>query len=272
MGLFDLLKKDPKKEIMKLLDGYELPSFSTVVMQVLSVLRDPESSMNDVAALINRDPALIVSIFKKVNSASIGVSRRVEDINQAITLLGRAKVESIVLSHAVRESLPSVNKPWFNMDNFWKASSKRAAIASHLAKKIHPATTNQAFTGGMLQDMGIPVIATVKGDQYRDIIISESDDSNISLLERKRFSFDHQKIGELMAQEWKLPQYLITIISDHHNEAVEPAIQLVSRISMQFGDKELSNLVDQCSITYHIDSGLLTNVIEQALLEAEDVL
>lgn len=272
MGLFNLLKKDPKKEIMKLLDGYELPSFSTVVMQVLSVLRDQESTMGEVAKLINRDPALIVSVFKKVNSASVGVSRRVEDINQAITLLGRAKVESIVLSHAVKESLPRINKPWFSMDGFWKASSKRASIASHLAKKIHPATTTQSFTGGMLQDMGIPVIATVKGDLYKDIIISDVNDSNISLLEKKRFSFDHQKIGELMAQEWNLPDYLVSIISGHHTEVAEPAIQLVSKISMQFTDKELEDLIEKCSSSYNIDSGLLTNVIEQALLEAEDIL
>lgn len=272
MGLFDLLKKDPKKEIMKLLDGYELPSFSTVVMQVLSVLRDTDNTMSEVAELINRDPALIVSVFKRVNSASVGIARRVEDINQAITLLGRAKVESIVLSHAVRESLPNVSKPWFSMDSFWKSASKRAAIASHLAKKIHPATTTQSFTGGMLQDMGIPVIATVKGDMYKDILITDAVDSDISFLEKKRFSFDHQKIGELMAQEWKLPDYLVSIISGHHTEIAEPAIKLVSKISMNFGDKELEALVAECSETYHIDSGLLTNVIEQALLEAEDVM
>lgn len=272
MGLFNLLRKDPKKEIMKLLDGYELPSFSTIVMQVLSVLRDPESTMGEVAELINRDPALIVSVFKRVNSASVGIARRVEDINQAITLLGRAKVESIVLSHAVRESLPKIDKSWFSMDSFWKSSSKRAAIASHLAKKIHPATMTQSFTGGMLQDMAIPVIAKVKGDLYKDIIVTDGIDSNISLLEKKRFSFDHQKVGALMAEEWKLPAYLTDIISGHHSDSVEPAIRLVSKVSMTFGDKELEALIDECHQTYNIDRGLLTNVIEQALLDAEDSL
>ncbi len=90
MGLFSR-KKNPKDELSDILNGYELPSFSEVIMRVLALLRDPESTMPEIGKEINYDPSLVMAVFKMVNSAAFGLSRQVDDIRQAVTLLGRGR-------------------------------------------------------------------------------------------------------------------------------------------------------------------------------------
>ncbi len=175
MGLFSR-KKKPKDELSDILNGYELPSFSEVIMRVLALLRDPDSTMPDIAKEINYDPSLVMAIFKMVNSAAFGLSRQVDDIRQAVTLLGRARLESIVLMQAVSTAQPTVSAGWFDVKQFWKTSAKRATLARHLANRLHPATATHAFTAGMLQDMGIPVLVATMNKKYEKVIAASSND------------------------------------------------------------------------------------------------
>jgi HD-like signal output (HDOD) protein len=61
-------------ELRKILGDYELPSFPEVVMNVLRLLRDQESSSKEIAARLETDPGMHVRVLKTVNSASYGLS------------------------------------------------------------------------------------------------------------------------------------------------------------------------------------------------------
>lgn len=269
MGLFTR-KKNPKDTLNDMLDGYELPSFSDVIMRVLALLRDPESSMPDIAKEINYDPALVMAVFRMVNSAAFGLRRRVDDIRQAVTLLGRARLESIVLMQAVREAQPPIDVSWFNTKMFWQTSAKRATLARHLANRLHPATATHAFTAGMLQDMGIPILAATLSKKYSKVteIISKNETSLIEV-EKDLLSFDHQFVGELMAEEWNLPEELTRAISGHHDVSlVDPAVGLVSLIRTDNIDQSVQQLVSQCSEGYQLQDSEMNTIITTAFDEA----
>ena len=271
MGLFRRRKKE--SELTDLLQGYELPSFSTVVMDVLSLLRNKDSEFNDIAKTINYDPAMVLAVFKMVNSAAFGLSRHVDDIKQAVTLLGRARLESIVLTQAIREAQPEIDVKWFNTTNFWSTSAKRATLARHLANKLHPSTATQAFTAGMLQDMGIPVLVSVLNNKYAKVIetISQNDVPIIEV-EQDLLKFDHQKVGKLMASEWNLPDQLTTSISAHHNlNDVEPAIGLVSYLKNETLEDSINRVLDKCTNNFNIKEEEVHKIIEQSFEEASTI-
>ncbi len=270
-------RKDPKKELSSLLEGYELPSFSPVVMKALTLLRDPNSALNDIAKEIAYDPALVVAIFKMVNSAAFGLSRRVESINQAAALLGRGRLESIILAQAIKDSMPTINTPWFDINTFWKISAKRATLARHIANKLHPQTATESFTAGMLQDIGMPLLAYAKSSKYEKVIDQWRSGKELLLpeIEQKHISFDHQQVGSLMGFEWNLPETLVEAISGHHIvEGTAPAVNLASLLAPDKNDKfdkSVDQIVFTCINNFSLNETTVITIIDMAFEEADTI-
>lgn len=271
MGLFSRKKKSNELEV--LLDGYELPTFSTVVLKVLNMLRDMDCPMSEISAELACDPSLVVSIFRMVNSSAFGLVHKVNNISQAVMLLGRARVESIVLSHAVRNALPKVQEPWFDMTKFWELSSQRATLARNFAKVLHPETAISSFTAAMLQDIGMPVLVSSKGCEYTAIYEKWTNEHcNILELEQEAFSFDHQKVGRFMGEGWSFPDNLTNAIGHHHDlEHSEPAIFLVSHLETVNPKESREKIISLCSDKYNLVPEDTQNIIDCALEEASTI-
>jgi len=209
LKLFKKKRQKSSDHLNKMIDGFELPIFPAIVMNVLGMLRDPGISMGDIAKTVQVDPGMNVKVLKMVNSAAFGLSSKISNIQHAVTLLGKSRLEAIVLSLAIKDSLPSVQLTCHDMSSFWLASALRASLARALAQHLHPQTQSEAFTAGLLQDMAVPFLAKSKGNQYGQVLSSwHADDSvQLEVLEKASLGFDHQQIGALVAEKWELPDY-----------------------------------------------------------------
>ena len=237
LKLFKRKKKDPAELIRELFKDAEVPSFPGAIMEVLSVLRDPASSVNDLIEKVERDPGLSIKLLRTVNSAAFGLSTRVNHVGHAVSLLGRSRLETIVLSIAVKTSLPEEKGTAFDYKQFWYTAAKRACLARQLAKRLHPSTEFKSFTEGLLMDMGVLLLHMNKKKEYTEIYEQwQRSNSDLSDLEYEAFGFDHTEVGAIIAKEWQLPEHLIHAIQYHHaseddmSQTIElpPAIQLTS--------------------------------------------
>lgn len=265
--------KDPQKELKKLLNNYELPTFSTVVLKVLELLRDKEQPMSEIGKELSYDPSLVVTVFKMVNSSAFGLQRKLDNISQAVMLLGRARIESILLAHAVKNSLPNVKQKWFNMQSFWRLSAKRATLAKNLAQLLHPETAVHSFTAAMLQDMGVPVLVSKKDSDYKPIFEDwQENNAPIIDLEKDKFKFSHQEIGKLMGEEWQLPDYLVGAVSNHHNpDSVEPAIHLVSLLKTDNDESGQESILGICEDKFNMSQEMTKQIIDKSFEESESI-
>ena len=270
MAFFRRSKGRPKNELRELLDGYELPSFPGVVTNVLSMLRDPDSSITDIADQLQVDPGMHVKVLKTVNAAAFGLVTRVTNLQHAAKLLGRSRLESIVLSHAVSNALPAVRIPSFEIKRFWATAAKRASLARLLAREIHPATEDESFTAGLLQDMAVAVIANAKRKDYVELLEHWDTDKTtwLHVLEREAFSYDHSDIGRLMAEEWKLPERLVVDISGHHGRNggpnVDAAVKLVSYIREEDRSDGSGVLMKKCQEEFNIPEDKVLEMMDEA--------
>ena len=276
LNFFKRRKKDPKAELEELFKDYELPSFPVAVMNILTALRNPDFSMNKVSKILEGDPGLHVKVLKTVNSAAFGLSKRVSNIHHAITLLGRSRLETIVLSQAVNKTLPEVDYPFFNMRQFWLTSARRASLARVLANHIHPASEVEAFTSGLLQDMALPILVTIKTREYENImqIWSSDKESDLTAIEKEHLGYDHSYVGALIAEKWDLPEYLINAIAGHHNSEdiqVEPAIELVSHIRGDTVEDTSEKLADMCVEKFGMDKEMVIKMVTSAFEDAEEL-
>ncbi len=268
--------QDSKQILHRMLKGYQLPSFPNIVMEVMRKLRNPDSSLTEIAETMERDPGMSVRLLKTVNSAAFGLAHNVGDVGRAVTMLGRSRVEALIVSVAVKQSLPRPQHG-FNSPQFWQTSARRASLARLLAEELNPKGSSEAFTAGLLQDLAVPVLVESHQKAYSQLYreYQRDPDSNLYTLERKEIGFDHALVGAHMAKAWHLPLYLAKAIAAHHvrrkPEDEDPALAMVSlmRDSQRYDgtDQILAIAEDR----YNLNPDTVKLLIAQAYEDAADL-
>ncbi len=275
-NFFKRSQKDPRAELKALLGDYELQSFPETVMNVLGMLRDPHSETKDITDHIQMDPGMNIKILRLVNSAAFGLTTKVSNLHHAVTILGRSRLESMLLSYAVAAAIPP-SLECMDVSRFWLASARRACLARHVALHLHGATQADSFTAALLQDLAIPLISEEKKMVYKDLLIKWHTDTgdDIDVMERECFGYDHPAIGALVAEEWGLPDYLILAIAGHHDlsehSSAEPAVRLVSLIRYFDEDDSTDRLFKAAEKDFNISRKMMAEMVSEAFAEAEQV-
>lgn len=242
---------DPLAEVQAELGQLELPTFPRVTMSALEKARDDDASVMELADVLATDPGLTVKILSTVNSAAFACRSKVRNIHHAVSLLGRNEIESMLISVAVRQALPGGDAPGFCSERFWGTSAKRAAAARGLAARIDPSRASESFTGALLQDMAVPLLAHQLGERYAVVLQTWHDgNDDLALLEQKAFGWDHAVLGAWMSAEWKFPEVLTGAIGSHHGtdggeyqglEAVT-AVACLRETNVEQGDEQFMEL------------------------------
>jgi len=256
-----------------LLDDYELPSFSGVVSEALAMLDDPDSDLPAVAQVINLDPGTAVSVLRLVNSAAAGLSRPVGSLHQAIALLGRNQIESLLISKAVGRALTDPGTEAFDNRRFWLASAQRASIASSLAEIIEPSRRSETFTAALLQDMAMPVMCErLSGYDQLHAEWVGGDIVAIDEVEEDRFGRSHEDLGAWMCTQWALPKQLADLIDDHHDDGSEvSSAHLVAGWDLTGGVDLRERVMLQARDRAQLDELVVDEAINRSLVEAQSI-
>jgi len=227
-------KQDPRQELMAALGDVEMPTFPALLGEILRELRDPRSSMGKVGELVGRDPTLTIKVIKTVNSVGFGLRRQVESVKHAATLLGRSRLESIVLPLAVGEALPSEISQGFEPERFWHAAARRAMIAQQLSALLDPSSRDVSYTASLLQDMAIPLLATHRSETYGPVLERwHAGEGALHELEREAFGWTHADVAGWLCADWGFPEALAAAITAHHGSddpelVAPPPVRLVA--------------------------------------------
>ncbi|MBZ0269819.1 HDOD domain-containing protein [bacterium] len=244
----------------------DLPTLPHVVSQILEKTRNADASLDEIVSLIATDQALVSTILKLVNSAFYGFSRRITTLKQAITLLGFRSVRNIVVNAGV---VGVFRKRTFNNQyrfRLWDHSVACAVAARILAKPAGYKSKEEAFTAGLLHDIGKVVI-----DQYApkdSAAIMKRVDAGMTACEAEMevVGADHTQIGSMIAERWKLPRSLCWVIEHHH----EPDSDRIP------GNRDLVRLVAAanafCRIRPSEDSDKVQVALEDYVASADNTL
>ncbi len=264
-------KEDPKQALASALGSFELPTFPNVVLQALGELRDPNSSLAHVGRIISSDPRASTRMLSIANSAAYALKHPVRDVEHAASLLGRSEVESLLLSVGVQASIPQGPKRGYDPTAFWSLATRRAATARSLATRVAPSKKGECFTGALLQDMAIPLLAHARSDQYGPLLEAwHGGEVRLWEAEHQELGFNHAVVAGWMCESWKFPDRLRDTIGAHHDaehEADSPdvAAQCVAVVGL-LGSASESH--EEFVETAHQVLGLPKEQLEQILGDA----
>ena len=273
-----LFKRDrAKKRLKDLLQGEEPPTFPKSAMKLMRLLRDPETEMSVIGEALEWDPRLVLRVLKTVNSAAYGTARKIDNISHAVSMMGRTQLEQIVLGVVVKDNLPRASTPGFDAQRFWQTAFFRATIGRAIANRLHPSLQAQSFTGGLLQDMAVPLLAHARPDEYGAILREwhGSGEAQLHKLEKEVLGFGHDEVGAHLSVEWELPETLSTIIGNHHShdlgdDELPPAMRLVSIHRETERDLGLEALLEEAR-NYSLDPDWIMGAVETSDAQATEL-
>ncbi|MCS7232610.1 MAG: HDOD domain-containing protein [Synergistetes bacterium] len=195
----------------------DLPTLPEVAAKVMEIANNPRSSAADMAKVISQDQALTAKILKLVNSAYYGFPRKISTITQAIVILGFRTVRDLVLNISISDMFNSKNVGGLNAESLWLHNLGVAITAKILAKRIGYDPPEEAFTCGLLHDLGKLVFIKLFPQEYEKVAtIARDGDKWIRDVEEAIFEIDHSVVGKWVADYWKFPHQLVQAIQMHH--------------------------------------------------------
>jgi len=258
-------RKRALRRMKAMADLGDVPAFPRSVTRVLDALRDPESSLAEIAEAISWDPGLVMRLLRTVNSAAFGLRRQVDSCRHAVSFLGRANLESLLLGLAIEGALPPGKAPGYDPARFWRGSARRAALARLVAERLEPTRQAESFAVGLLQDLAIPVLAHARPDEYGPVLAQwrSSPGERLDELERRTFGWCHAELGATIADAWELPESLVEGIRNHHAEkdAVHAAVHLVALLPESDSLEAVDSLIETARSSY----GLVPDWTRRAL-------
>ena len=198
-----------------------LPHFPENIVAVQRLLADPKSEMVDIARHISTDPAMTADLLKLVNSAQFMLPKRVDNIVDAVKLVGLKGIRNQLYSYGAQKLLGNDSD---NKKKLWDHSYRCAYYAYNLVKNFKPAKRSildDAYVGGMLHDMGKIVFSTVHPDlldRIRDFCGEK--DIPVQTFEDIAGGMNHSEIGARIAEKWNFPESLVASIRFHHEPAL----------------------------------------------------
>ncbi len=194
----------------------ELPTLPVVSMQVMQLVNSPTSSAYELAKIIEKDVSLATKILKMVNSAYYSLSRKIGNVQQAIGFLGYRKLSQLLVSVSVMKDL-EVETRFFSMKQFWVHSVLTAECARYIAQKVIPARQDDAYTAGLLHDIGKLFLFKYFPEKM-ETVMKRAEETSVDpvLAEKDEFGMDHGEVGSMLAEQWKLPKFISDACANHH--------------------------------------------------------
>ena len=196
-----------------------LPSFPLLYLEIIREIESPSSSIQGIAKIVAKDRGITAKILQVANSAAIGLAERVNDPVEAVQQLGMTTVRSLVLSAQVYSTFAPGRLKHFSADALWAHLMKCGDLARTLMRRERAefAESEDAFTAGMLHDMGKLMLADSLPDEFeKALTLAAQEKIPLPAAELEIFGATHAGLAAYLFGLWGLPAAIVEAVAFHH--------------------------------------------------------
>jgi putative nucleotidyltransferase with HDIG domain len=216
-GLRERLRSE---EIQKLVGKQDsLPSIPAVYFKIVEALQEPDCSIERIGEVVASDPALTAKILQLVNSAFFGFAREVSSASEAAMLLGIGTIRSLAFTLHLFSAFKAAESEAWSLDRVWKHSLRVGQWAKKIAhlEATDENLAEQAFTAGVLHDVGKLILADNLAETYLELVARASKENRPLIeLEDEALGATHAEVGAYLLALWGLPAPLVEAVASHH--------------------------------------------------------
>jgi putative nucleotidyltransferase with HDIG domain len=196
-------------------NGLELPTMPLVAARALSMLGRDDFSFAQIAALIETDPIVAARLLRLARSAAFAGLSRFDSVLTCVTRLGGEELRLFLVESAVHHVLESRDPCIAQMcRDLWRHSLAVAILSRDLASAIRALHPDSAYLGGLLHDLGRPVLAATLLDAEQRLLGTRTQRWIMPSAWLAIISGKHRSIGAAIARKWGLPDPVAHAIRD----------------------------------------------------------
>lgn len=202
----------PHQGLDALLKGIKsIPSIPVVIEHIMTLASSEDACAAELALAIEKDTGLSTRVLRTANSAFfLGSRSQINSLAQAVIVLGFSQIKHLALSLGLQRQIE--NLPVWNIidaNQYWRHSLAVASAAKMLAELTNQSTEN-AFTAGLLHQMGKCVLASCMPEQYQQALKDTT--LKIEHAEIQYCGVNHIVAGQQLGRYWRLPDFIISSI------------------------------------------------------------
>lgn len=215
------MRKDVLEEI---LSCPSLPSLPAVAVRVIELTGDPNVKLADLGRVVEADQGLATKILRTVNSSFYGLRQKCGSIQKALVMLGLNPVKSLALSFSLVKAVEDGHEGCtFDFTSYWRRGLYTAVASRIFGQMAEIPDPDEAFFGGLLQDVGMIAMHRALGPRYDAVLCAVSHHRDLVGAELDAFDLQHPDIGAMLAERWNLPSQIVLPVKYHERPTAAPA-------------------------------------------------
>ena len=204
----------------------KLPSLPALYYELIRIIEDRDSSVEDICKVLRMDQGLVTRLLKLANSAFYGFSSKVATINQAVQFIGSREIHHLVLATSMIKAFSKIPSRLVDVTAFWEHSIACGIVTALLAERCHKPVPEQFFVAGLLHDVGrLILFLYAPGDSVEILKTCEAEEELMFRVEPKVLGFNHAALGAELISLWRLPSAVREMVGGHHNPARSSVVQ-----------------------------------------------
>ncbi|OOF26529.1 HDOD domain-containing protein [Salinivibrio proteolyticus] len=187
----------------------KLPKIPKIVQELIDLVNSDSADLSQIAEKIAYDQVISARVLRLSNSAYFGRARNIGSVNEAVIRLGLGPVRTLVVSSALMSAFDVDSE--LDIDAFWQHTFEVATISKALAGslKMDP---NEAFTAGMLHNLGELLIMTTAYEQLDRINLHIEAGKPKQEAQELILGVTSAELGGELARKWNFPDRLCDAI------------------------------------------------------------
>jgi len=188
----------------------DFPALSETLVKINSLVDKDDTNSSELANVIAEDFALTNKILKLVNSAYYrGAKPEITTLSQAVLMLGFDAVRSVAISLILIDHLHN-KKQAKKMRSHIVSSIYSGVLTKDLSAEVQLENLEEAFLSGTFHQLG-ELLALYYFQEEAEEIDKLRREQNLTedQASRKILGVTYTKLALAIAEEWKLPRYII---------------------------------------------------------------
>jgi HD-like signal output (HDOD) protein/ActR/RegA family two-component response regulator len=216
----------------------KVPSLPETYLRLTKAIADPDTGMEDIARVVQRDPAMSAKVLQLVNSAYFGLARPLTSIGQSISYLGLDLIKGLSLTldvfAAASNTMPATG---FSFERLQQAAMLTAKLAKRIVGSADQKEAEAAYTGGLVRDIGIIIFAMSMPERLAEVarVVAESG-RPLDEVERELLGATHSAVGGYLLGVWGLPLTIVEAVAYHHVLRVVERQKMDAQVAVHVAD------------------------------------
>lgn len=256
-----------------------LPPLSTTIIEINKIYADENSTIKDMAKVIEHDPMIIANILKIANSPLYGFGKEIKNAAQAVSLFGMNMTRSIAVGNSIKKLLNVDMQPYrITSEEFAKTSSLQAALMFGWYRKIDRHKAEELYLAAFLQETGKILIASevIQNDEAISFASEIENSNNIAMVEKAYSDATCGEVTALVFKHWGFDSNFIEMIKYSDNPSAAPdnikecsaALNIVKTIVPV--NKPFSDISINFGLKKAADAGYDIAILQEAISQFTD--